>query len=105
MQKSSKNNYKRGAHYERVAQDELQAAGYFVMRAAGSHGPVDLVALKDGELARLIQIKSGDVKSEAKHLYTLACANLPREAWWELWQRDAGEWRQWRWEGRQWLRH
>lgn len=39
-------NRQRGDYFERQARDALEAVGWFVIRAAGSHGPADLVALK-----------------------------------------------------------
>jgi Holliday junction resolvase len=50
-------NAARGIAVERRAQGELEAAGYAVMRAAGSHGPFDLVASRR-DACRHIQIKS-----------------------------------------------
>jgi len=37
-------NYRRGADFERTVQDDLEDKGYLVIRAAGSHGIMDLVA-------------------------------------------------------------
>lgn len=37
-------NYARGANFERQVKADLEGRGYFVIRAAGSHGIVDLVA-------------------------------------------------------------
>ena len=50
-------NYDRGAYFERQVAGHLRRDGYLVMRAAGSHGEADLVALKPGEVL-LIQVKS-----------------------------------------------
>lgn len=43
-------NYSSGAALEYRARDALRGQGYLVIRAAGSHGPADLVAIrpKDG---------------------------------------------------------
>jgi Holliday junction resolvase len=49
-------NYHRGAEREHYIKKKLEKQGYFVIRSAGSHSPVDLVALKKGEI-RLIQSK------------------------------------------------
>jgi len=46
--------YEKGARAERRARDDLEGDGWLVIRAAGSHGPFDLWALK----VRLIQVKS-----------------------------------------------
>lgn len=37
-------NYQRGANHERRAKANLEAQGYFVMRSAGSHSKIDLLA-------------------------------------------------------------
>lgn len=39
-------NYARGASFERLVKKDLEDAGYLVIRAAGSHGIMDLVAFK-----------------------------------------------------------
>ena len=38
-------NYSRGANFERQVKAHLEGRGYFVIRAAGSHGIVDLLAM------------------------------------------------------------
>lgn len=50
--------YKRGAAREREYAERLEAKGWLVTRSAGSRSPHDLVALKDGYVPRLIQVKS-----------------------------------------------
>lgn len=42
-------NYRNGADLERAAKHLLEDNGYFVVKAAGSKGPADLVAIKPGE--------------------------------------------------------
>jgi len=64
MRSSTSNNYRRGYYAERKAAEELKKEGYFVVRAAGSRGPVDLVAL--GKDVRLIQVKRGKGALEGK---------------------------------------
>jgi len=49
-------NYKRGYNFEKRVQKALEDKGYFVVRSAGSKGPVDLVAIDDGQVY-LIQCK------------------------------------------------
>ena len=49
--------YANGANLERQIADKLTADGYWTIRAAGSHGLVDIVALKDGETL-LVQAKA-----------------------------------------------
>ncbi len=48
----------RGHNRERAVRDHLTAQDWIVIRAAGSLGCVDLVALKAGETPRLIEVKS-----------------------------------------------
>lgn len=48
----------RGRGYEHKVRDALHAAGYYVIRAAGSKGVVDLVGLR-GEHTLLVQVKGG----------------------------------------------
>lgn len=51
-------NYTRGAAYEYEVKRELEQQGCFVVRSAGSHGPVDLVALTPDGKVVLIQCKT-----------------------------------------------
>lgn len=52
----------RGINRERQVRALLEAEGWFVLRAAGSFGVCDLVALREGELgdtqAMLVEVKS-----------------------------------------------
>ena len=50
-------NYTKGRVYEYKAKKQLEAEGYTVIRAAGSHGPWDLIAMRGEEPVRCIQIK------------------------------------------------
>lgn len=50
--------YRLGRALEYRVRDELKAKGYFVMRAPQSKGPVDLVAIQEGEVL-FIQCKRG----------------------------------------------
>ncbi len=91
-------NYQRGVIIERRAQAELEALGYLVIRAAGSKGPADLVAI--GETGtRLIQCKRtvgnpGSGLSAA--LKELAALRLPVDTSAELWQWCDGKgWARW----------
>jgi Holliday junction resolvase len=52
----------RGIRRERQVKKMLENEGWLVTRAAGSLGIADLVALKDGERTRLIEVKS-DLKN------------------------------------------
>ncbi len=48
--------YERGVYFERRVQTYLTKHGWVVIRSAGSHGPVDLICAKGGEI-RVIQCK------------------------------------------------
>lgn len=48
----------RGHNRERQVRLLLEAEDWFVVRAAGSLGDADLVALKDGHRPRVIEVKS-----------------------------------------------
>jgi Holliday junction resolvase len=54
------NNYARGAEFERRTKRHLETNGYTVMRSAGSHSLVDLIALKPGQTV-LVQCKINGV--------------------------------------------
>lgn len=71
----SRSQYRRGAEFERSAKRALQEQGFFVVRAAGSHGPADLVAMRR-DMWFLIQCKLGGELSghEAEILVELADA-------------------------------
>jgi len=50
--------YKRGYRAERELRERLSALGFFCVRAAGSRGPIDLVAISpQGKEVWLIQVK------------------------------------------------
>lgn len=51
------NYYQRGKYSENVVRKELEAMGYFVVRASLSRGPADLVALRAGVTPLLVQVK------------------------------------------------
>jgi Holliday junction resolvase len=52
----NRTNYRRGAAFEREVAARLAEDGYRVLRAAGSHGKADLVALKPRQVV-LVQCK------------------------------------------------
>ena len=58
-------NYSRGADFERRVQRYFEKLGYLVIRSAGSHSPIDLSAMKSGEIS-LIQCKIDGVLSVAE---------------------------------------
>lgn len=51
-------HYSRGRAKEYKAMSILKKTGWLVARSAASHGPVDIIAAKDGKVL-LIQVKSG----------------------------------------------
>lgn len=51
-------NYRLGAELERTVQHRLVAKGWTVVRAAGSHGPFDLVAMREARGPLFIQCKT-----------------------------------------------
>jgi Holliday junction resolvase len=51
-------NYRLGAELERSVAQRLRTKGWLVVRAAGSHGPFDLVALREARSPLLIQCKT-----------------------------------------------
>lgn len=78
--------YKRGVKKENIARKELEERGYTVIRAAGSHGPFDLIAWKENEV-RAIQVKrTADPKqSFGREIFFLNGVPVP-EGWVkELW--------------------
>jgi Holliday junction resolvase len=54
--------YCKGANFERRVKKELEEMGYFVVRAAGSKGKIDLVAIKPNDI-KLVQCKTNGVVS------------------------------------------
>jgi hypothetical protein len=81
--------YRAGRDLEYAAAKDLEANGYLIIRAAGSHGLADLIAFKPGEVL-IVQCKL-DGKMTARQrsdLYGLAFmipgrAGLPLIARWE----------------------
>ncbi len=58
--------YRRGANFERRVKQYLVDRNWTVLRSAGSHTPIDLIAFRQGEV-QLIQCKlSGNISSQAK---------------------------------------
>lgn len=66
--------YRRGRDFEYRVRDELLSRGYWVIRAAGSHGAVDLLALHTSEPMLFVQCKRDGrlPKCEAEELRSLA---------------------------------
>ncbi len=63
-------NYQRGYAFELRVMKKLEEYGYFCVASRGSHGPADIVAIKNGS-ALLIQCKRNGV--------------ISKEDWEELW--------------------
>ena len=53
------NSYVRGSNFERQIQKKLEAQNYYVMRSAGSHTVVDVMAIKADSIL-LIQCKTSN---------------------------------------------
>jgi Holliday junction resolvase len=64
-------NYRAGRDLEYAAAKDLEANGYFVIRAAGSHGLADLIGFKPGEVL-VVQCKT-DGKMTARQQADLRC--------------------------------
>jgi Holliday junction resolvase len=67
--------YRRGVYREELVKTRLEDEGYLVMRAPGSRGQPDLVAIKPYQVLA-IQVKSGDAEKGGAY----------GDKWWnELW--------------------
>lgn len=80
----------RGINRERRLRDTLGAEGWWTCRAAGSFGEADIVALKQGELPRLVEVKStarGPFAGfgPAKRLALISAAAQAGAAPWLVW--------------------
>jgi len=68
----SNKHYISGRNFEYSVRDHLEAKGYVVVRSAGSHTPIDLVAFNKYGF-NLIQCKHGKIKlSEIKDFIALS---------------------------------
>ena len=47
--------YRRGADFERRVKKHFEGEGFLVVRSAGSHSPIDLIAMREG-VFMLIQV-------------------------------------------------
>lgn len=65
--------YSRGYAFEQKVAGDLTQDGYYVVRAGGSHGVADLVALKPGQVL-LVQCKTNGIVTAAEwnKLYDVA---------------------------------
>jgi Holliday junction resolvase len=78
------NTKAKGARAERRARAMLEAAGWTVIRAGGSLGPFDLVAVSRRGL-RLLQVKCNRGLRRKERMALAAFNNFPRGARRELW--------------------
>jgi len=58
--------YRSGYRLECRVRDLLRRKGYIVVRSAGSRGPVDLLAAKDGQILAIQVRKSGRLTPDEK---------------------------------------
>lgn len=68
--------YRRGRALEYVIKDKLEKQGYFVVRAAGSHGVADLVAIKHTKYGYNIK----NLRYEANHMILFVSCKIPMYA-------------------------
>lgn len=68
-------NRARGDYHEHRTRDALTTAGWVVVRAAGSLGPADLVALQAGALPLLVSCKTKARISPAERAVLLDAAD------------------------------
>jgi len=87
--------YQQGVKAEYAARDQLQADGFYVIRAAGSHGLADLVAV-GAKRVKLVQIKS-TVKDKPRYTDELDALrdwvvpdNCDKELW--VWMKHKRAW-------------
>lgn len=79
-------NYRRGYRVERKAVGALESMGYSVVRAGGSRGPADIVALNQYGVL-LIQVKGGTLtpaqmrEAKDKLLSMKGPKNCKRQVW------------------------
>lgn len=66
--------YTQGRRVEYAAIHDLMANGYAVIRAAGSKGPADIVAIKDGQVL-FISVKRQRPPSPAERVALMKLAN------------------------------
>ena len=68
--------YQDGANFERRVRRSLETQGWYVIRSAGSHGLVDLIAFRQGEVWLMQNKISGtDTRHNKEQLLELANDN------------------------------
>ena len=92
-------NYVKGVRLERKAKQILEAQGYHVIRAAGSHGFADLVAADDQGVVpvRFIQVKSAKGKGRPSTPPQCSFPLMPNAYAYtqEIWLWRGRQWYQW----------
>ena len=78
-------NYTRGRRREHQARAILEAAGYTVIRSAGSKGAADLAAW-NGDHLRLVQIKAGARGASPAERDAFALVPVPIGGTREIWR-------------------
>ena len=75
--------YEKGYRLELEARKMLEAAGYYVIRSAGSHSAVDLVAVS-AYVVRFIQVgtKGSKGKADIDKLKAIPCPTTVHKAMW-----------------------
>ena len=66
--------YRQGYRFELRVKADMESRGWWVIRAAGSHGPADLVGLKAGEPPLLLQCKANSVSHKREGIALAALA-------------------------------
>ena len=105
--KGNRGAYRRGCGYEYELRDFLERRGYYVARSAGSHSPIDLIALRAGSLL-LIQAKYGyghssvsgdftpllDLAESLPSATALLAHRVPhgKTEWWKVLRHSLGPW-------------
>jgi Holliday junction resolvase len=82
---SLKNPKAKGARAERRTIQVLTAAGYWCIKAGGSLGPFDVVAIGAGDM-RFIQVKSGDQRCSELERERMTSVPMPSWASAEIWR-------------------
>lgn len=96
--------YATGVAFEREVRAFLEAEGYWCIRAAGSHGKVDVLALKPGQML-MVQCKRNGTcppaeRTELRRIAALVdavplVASRPRVTFRELTGNGPKDWRPW----------
>jgi Holliday junction resolvase len=79
------NQYRKGREREYRTMRLLEAAGYAAFRMAGSHSPVDVIAV-DALGVRLVQVKSGRANVTPLEREALKGISRPANSTVEVWR-------------------